>query len=78
MAAMCTDGADLDHQVADPVHMHLLSLGVVDDMCKGKKPASESGMQYACWLNMDSHDSKGASDDWTKSHDQSLWFQKLP
>ncbi|DBA80327.1 TPA: hypothetical protein ACH3X2_007276 [Trebouxia sp. C0005] len=34
--------------VVSPVHMHLLSLGVVDDMCKGKKPASEAGMQYAC------------------------------
>ncbi|DBA75615.1 TPA: hypothetical protein ACH3X2_009054 [Trebouxia sp. C0005] len=48
MAAMCTDGADLDHQIADPVHMHLLSLGVEDVMCKGEKPTSVSGMQYAC------------------------------
>ena len=33
---------------AATVHMHLLSHGVVDVMCKGKKPASMSGMQYAC------------------------------
>ncbi|DBA81077.1 TPA: hypothetical protein ACH3X2_000800, partial [Trebouxia sp. C0005] len=37
------------------VHMHLLSLGVVDDMCKGKKPASVSGMQYACLVGLDMH-----------------------
>ncbi len=30
------------------VHLHLLSLGDVDIMCKAKKPASLSVMQYAC------------------------------
>ena len=30
------------------VHLHLLSLGDVDVMCKAKKPASMSVMQYAC------------------------------
>ncbi len=33
---------------AASVHLHLLSLGDVDVMCKGKKPASMSVMQYAC------------------------------
>ena len=30
------------------VHLHVLSLGDVDVMCKAKKPASMSVMQYAC------------------------------
>ena len=30
------------------MHLHMLSLGDVDVMCKGEKPASVSDMQYAC------------------------------
>ncbi len=30
------------------VHLHLLSLGYVEVLCKGKKPALMSVMQYAC------------------------------
>ncbi len=33
---------------AASVHLHLLSLGDVDVMCKAKKPESMSVMQYAC------------------------------
>ena len=33
---------------AASVHLHLLSLGYVEVMCKGKKPASMAVMQYAC------------------------------
>ncbi|DBA77235.1 TPA: hypothetical protein ACH3X2_008500 [Trebouxia sp. C0005] len=43
--AWVTNEMELSRGHASTVHMHLLSLGVVDDMCKGKKPASESGMQ---------------------------------
>ena len=35
---------------AATVHLHVLSLGVGDVMCKGKKPASMSGMLQACVL----------------------------
>ena len=38
----------MSERPAAAVHMHLLSLGVEDVMCKGEKPASVSGMQYAC------------------------------
>ena len=33
---------------AASVHLHLFSLGDVEALCKGKKPASMSVMQYAC------------------------------
>ena len=33
---------------AASVHLHLLSLGYVEVLCKGKKPALMSVMQYAC------------------------------
>jgi len=33
---------------AASVHLHMLSLGDVDAMCKAKQPESMSVMQYAC------------------------------
>ena len=33
---------------AASVHLHLLSLGDVEVLCKGRKPAAMSVMQYAC------------------------------